>query len=494
MEEEVEVAEDYFSEDEHSPTDASEDSVEVRVSSISGRRKGAPSPHSCSLPHKLRKNYHAPSASTFADPTTGRASPSARASRRKAAEPRRLLADELRSAVKRSSPLDDPDDLRPSKSQRLDNDYGGIPEYSNSSPPSPGQIPHLPLGQQAFLGSLVRPGLPQLLLPHPWPPVATAQYPYGRLVGSMMAPPLGLIPPGLPHAPYPLLPLMTPHHPAAGSRPLLLRPPISPPMTSPLEERIREDQPLSLVSRREEPSPRESQAPPRTSSHLSAAQLSVAQISHINTAQLTRLNDSHVTNSHPHTKEPHKNSSHPPSVEVSVVQKVGRPPSKFLSVESLLGNDIQNQESKNHNSTTVSSTKAFRQEVPDMSRASSSCEAPIDGDSIQSLLHQPKQKQRNYKNMTRERRIEANARERTRVHTISAAFEKLRTAVPAYSHNQKLSKLSVLRIACSYILSLSRLAGQDYSEDGSEPSFSDCVDLTTRTIQIEGKAKKKRDE
>ncbi|KAK7080145.1 Transcription factor atoh8 [Halocaridina rubra] len=105
-----------------------------------------------------------------------------------------------------------------------------------------------------------------------------------------------------------------------------------------------------------------------------------------------------------------------------------------------------------------------------------------------------KQKQRNYKNMTRERRIEANARERNRVHTISAAFEKLRTSVPAYSHNQKLSKLSVLRIACSYILLLSRLAGHDYSEGGTEPSISECVDLTTRTIQVEGKAKKKRDE
>ncbi|GFQ77266.1 protein atonal 8 [Trichonephila clavata] len=33
---------------------------------------------------------------------------------------------------------------------------------------------------------------------------------------------------------------------------------------------------------------------------------------------------------------------------------------------------------------------------------------------------------RNYKSMSRERRIEANARERTRVHTISAAFEDLR--------------------------------------------------------------------
>ncbi|KAL1464909.1 hypothetical protein WDU94_004514 [Cyamophila willieti] len=102
---------------------------------------------------------------------------------------------------------------------------------------------------------------------------------------------------------------------------------------------------------------------------------------------------------------------------------------------------------------------------------------------------------RNYKNMTRERRIEANARERTRVHTISAAFETLRKTVPAYSTNQKLSKLSVLRIACSYIMTLSRIAGHDYSQDQSEPSIESCVEDVTKTIQLEGKVKKKtRDE
>lgn len=102
--------------------------------------------------------------------------------------------------------------------------------------------------------------------------------------------------------------------------------------------------------------------------------------------------------------------------------------------------------------------------------------------------------QRNYKNMTRERRIEANARERTRVHTISAAYETLRRAVPAYASSQKLSKLSVLRVACSYILTLSRMADQDYSSDKSEPTIADCIDAITSTIQTEGKVKRKKDD
>ncbi|EDV57173.1 uncharacterized protein LOC6542224 [Drosophila erecta] len=106
----------------------------------------------------------------------------------------------------------------------------------------------------------------------------------------------------------------------------------------------------------------------------------------------------------------------------------------------------------------------------------------------------PHQHQRNYKNMTRERRIEANARERTRVHTISAAYETLRQAVPAYASTQKLSKLSVLRVACSYILTLSRMAGEDYSADQSVPSIATCLEAVTSTIQTEGKVKRKKDE
>lgn len=106
--------------------------------------------------------------------------------------------------------------------------------------------------------------------------------------------------------------------------------------------------------------------------------------------------------------------------------------------------------------------------------------------------------QRNYKNMTRERRIEANARERTRVHTISAAFDTLRRAIPAYSHNQKLSKLSVLRIACSYIMTLGKILGQDSETMATKSNglagLSNCVELVSRTIQTEGKLRKRKDD
>lgn len=90
------------------------------------------------------------------------------------------------------------------------------------------------------------------------------------------------------------------------------------------------------------------------------------------------------------------------------------------------------------------------------------------------------------------RRLLANARERTRVHTISAAFEALRKQVPCYSYGQKLSKLAILRIACNYILSLAQLAELDYGSEQNKRSFSHCVEQCTRTLQAEGRSKKKK--
>lgn len=94
---------------------------------------------------------------------------------------------------------------------------------------------------------------------------------------------------------------------------------------------------------------------------------------------------------------------------------------------------------------------------------------------------------KNYKNMTRVRRVEANARERTRVHTIGSAFDELRHAVPSYSFNQKLSKLAILRIASTYIQTLGKMLDRDYSADGKDPSLAECVELVGKTIQTEGR-------
>ena len=100
-------------------------------------------------------------------------------------------------------------------------------------------------------------------------------------------------------------------------------------------------------------------------------------------------------------------------------------------------------------------------------------------------------KQRNYKNMTRERRVEANARERQRVHTITAAFDSLQAAIPTDEKDCKLSKLSVIKIATAYIMALSRMAGHDYTEDQSAPPVEEVISHCSEVIEKECRIKKR---
>ena len=139
-----------------------------------------------------------------------------------------------------------------------------------------------------------------------------------------------------------------------------------------------------------------------------------------------------------------------------------------------------------HSRTSVSANESLN--VSTTSQFSDSlCPSDNEGD-----LDGSRRSRKNYKNMTRERRIEANARERSRVHTISAAFETLRRTVPSFSHTQRLSKLAILRIACSYISALATMAGHDLSPPGhSQDSFEESVDQCTKTIQNEGRAKRR---
>ncbi|KAI8119962.1 hypothetical protein FF38_07173 [Lucilia cuprina] len=172
----------------------------------------------------------------------------------------------------------------------------------------------------------------------------------------------------------------------------------------------------------------------------------------------------------------------------------GLTPKKRFTRESSIEQTPPKKNASNTNSNSCSTEQASVTLVPPpaLSLTSSHEESSLNTSGSQKNSSKPQQ--RNYKNMTRERRIEANARERSRVHTISAAYETLRKAVPSYSNNQKLSKLSVLRVACSYILTLSRMAGYDYSADESEPSIASCFDAVTATIQTEGKIRKKKED
>lgn len=95
-----------------------------------------------------------------------------------------------------------------------------------------------------------------------------------------------------------------------------------------------------------------------------------------------------------------------------------------------------------------------------------------------------------WRQSNRSRRLVANARERSRIHIMSEAFEGLRRAVPCYSNDQKLSKLAILRLATSYISALSYLAENDTSTK-SLKHFAECVDQCTQALQTEGRTRRK---
>uniref|UniRef100_A0A5S6QYY1 BHLH domain-containing protein n=1 Tax=Trichuris muris TaxID=70415 RepID=A0A5S6QYY1_TRIMR len=83
------------------------------------------------------------------------------------------------------------------------------------------------------------------------------------------------------------------------------------------------------------------------------------------------------------------------------------------------------------------------------------------------------------------RRMVANARERCRVHMIGEAFEALRVALPSACPAQKLTKVSILRIACDYIMLLGAMNGRDYSADQRAPTVDQLRRQLSETILAE---------
>ncbi|CAH8640511.1 unnamed protein product [Schistosoma rodhaini] len=89
---------------------------------------------------------------------------------------------------------------------------------------------------------------------------------------------------------------------------------------------------------------------------------------------------------------------------------------------------------------------------------------PFPYDSPLTPVKQPKKRGPKKKPLTKERetrlknrRIRANARERSRMHGLNHALELLRRHIPTFSTTQRLSKIETLRLAKNYIKTLSEL-------------------------------------
>lgn len=91
--------------------------------------------------------------------------------------------------------------------------------------------------------------------------------------------------------------------------------------------------------------------------------------------------------------------------------------------------------------------------------------------------------------LSKYRRKTANARERGRMREINQAFEALRRAVPQMSAhsgtNEKLTKITTLRLAMKYISTLSAvLTGPDPGQD----LLSDCSELDCLLLESDGES------
>ncbi|XP_057314181.1 basic helix-loop-helix transcription factor amos-like [Hydractinia symbiolongicarpus] len=91
-----------------------------------------------------------------------------------------------------------------------------------------------------------------------------------------------------------------------------------------------------------------------------------------------------------------------------------------------------------------------------------------------------------------QRRLVANARERSRVHALSTAFNSLRCAIPSYSTEQKLSKLTILRVAINYINALEQILIEEPPVERTDTNFARYVNECSNVLHTEyGRSKTK---
>lgn len=82
--------------------------------------------------------------------------------------------------------------------------------------------------------------------------------------------------------------------------------------------------------------------------------------------------------------------------------------------------------------------------------------------------------------LKRTRRLKANDRERNRMHSLNGALETLRTILPTFTDDAKLTKIETLRFAHNYIWALTEFLNPNDSTATTSPG--DTVLTTTDTI------------
>lgn len=87
----------------------------------------------------------------------------------------------------------------------------------------------------------------------------------------------------------------------------------------------------------------------------------------------------------------------------------------------------------------------------------------------------------------RQRRVAANARERRRMHGLNHAFDELRSVIPAFDDDKKLSKYETLQMAQIYINALADLLqGPSKSNDDVSDNSPKCGIMLSTTGGLDG--------
>lgn len=111
-------------------------------------------------------------------------------------------------------------------------------------------------------------------------------------------------------------------------------------------------------------------------------------------------------------------------------------------------------------------------------------------DESETVINRPSKPKQKAAPLSKYRRKTANARERSRMREINQAFEALRRAVPQMSAhsgtNEKLTKITTLRLAMKYISTLS--AALTGPADNCHDLLSDCSELDCLLLESDGES------
>ncbi|XP_014394663.1 PREDICTED: LOW QUALITY PROTEIN: neurogenin-1 [Myotis brandtii] len=129
--------------------------------------------------------------------------------------------------------------------------------------------------------------------------------------------------------------------------------------------------------------------------------------------------------------------------------------------------DLDCASSSSSSSSSSSDLSGFLTDEEDCARLQQSASAsgppvPAHRGRSEALLH----------SLRRSRRVKANDRERNRMHNLNAALDALRSVLPSFPDDTKLTKIETLRFAYNYIWALAETDAESW---GSGAAASPCA-------------------